>query len=1147
MLARSCLRVAVGAGALVLIALLAVYAIGASGIGSERLRIAAEQALEEVAGVDIDASVGPPRITFDSMRFLALEVRDVSLRRTADGKAIAEAGAVRFGVRFLPLLAGDVRVSSASLSDARIMVDGMGSGEGSDWAAAFRNEAGLIEPDLVAKAVFASAHKALNAMGSQSLRRISLDNVELVLPAGEGIASVRVIQSELAEARGDSLAFSSELEVGGRPITIAATAIRDGKTHRISNLDLSASAPTQGNGEATGNRLGAVEMNLTGTEGGEGESPLINASLKLADWALDLGTRGVLAGDLNLAARFVEGSDRIEVEQLRAAVGRSVLDFKGVMGARPATEAADGEPAYRFNLVSTHSIISPEGSPEPAMNTALQLAGTYLTNSRVLSADQIVVKGGRGEALGSASMRFVEGEAPGISVAFNVQDMPASQVKQLWPWFAGRGARNWVLNNVFGGRVTDAQLQFHVEPGRLGNGVPLSGSELFGTFNLEGTRFDTAGLIPPVRDATGRVDYKGNDVDISLSSGTVYLPSGRTVAASNGTLSIKKANLPPVVGALDIDVAGEAPAVSELASYDPINAMRHVGLSPEDFTGEVSGNVKADIPLQKGVDRDRLNWLVALDYKNLSIAKPFDGQMVSEAEGSITVEKTKAVIAAKAKLGGVPAEIDAIEPLGESDIERKRLVTLTLDEKTREAVVPGLAGLVEGPIKVALDSKGGGKQMVEADLTGAQLNIPWAGWTKGPGIAGNVSFMLENADGKSTLSDFNLSGATFGAVGSIALSDGNLSQAEFSRVRLNRNDDVAITVKQSGKGYSVDIKGKSLDARSLVKQFTADSSTATKATQSGSVSVTVDVDAVTGFHDEKLSDLKLEYRGSGDRVDRLEVAATANSGATVQLRNGVEGGGRAMRMKSADAGAILRFLDIYEHMEGGKIELALKGGADGPMTGQVDARDFVLVNEPRLSSIVSTTPPGGDRSLNQAVKRDIDTSRVKFERGYSTIDKGAGYLSLSNGILRGPLLARVSRARSTIRKGNMDMTGTFMPAYGLNRIFGEIPIIGVAARQRPRPRTDRRHLQARRRRRFARRPDQPAVGDRARHFPVDLRVPVKQGLVSTSRIRFSDWSDARSIRPAGRGCASSCRATASSLPSDGTSAAVTTRRSSDTG
>src|SRR5690606_34884767 len=146
-----------------------------------------------------------------------------------------------------------------------------------------------------------------------------------------------------------------------------------------------------------------------------------------------------------------------------------------------------------------------------------------------------------------------------------------------------------------------------------------SADESFGTFQLEGARFDTAGLIPPVRDATGTVDYKGNDVDISLSSGTVYLPSGRTVAASNGKLAVKRANVPPVIGSLDIDVAGDAPAVAELASYDPINAMRHAGLVADDFTaGQVTGNVKADIPLQKGVDRDKLNWLVALDYKDLS-------------------------------------------------------------------------------------------------------------------------------------------------------------------------------------------------------------------------------------------------------------------------------------------------------------------------------------------------------------------------------------------------------------------------------------------------------------------------------------------------------------------------------------------------
>lgn len=1036
------LRVAGAAAALVLLVLAAIYAIGVSGIGSERLRIAAEKALEDAAGIELDASVGPARITLDGGRFLALEVRDVSLKRTSDGKAIAEAGAVRLGVRLLPLLSGDVRVSSASLSDARIMVEGMRSDEGADWTAVFRNEAGLVEPARVADTVFESAHRALNVMGSKSLRRIALDNVELVLPAGEGIASIRVVESELSEARGDSLAFSSELEVGGRAVEVAASASRDGATRLISSLRLTASSPDARRSDGDGGRLGAVELELSGAEGGSGEQPQLNATLKLANSAVDLGTRGVLSGDLDLAARFAGGADRVEIERLHASIGRSEFDFRGLVGPRPATGEPGDSPAYRFNLVSNRSSIAPEGSPEPAMITALQLAGTYLTEEKVLSASEIFVKGGRGEALGTASMRFVEGQAPGISVAFNVHDMPVSQVKQLWPWFAARGARNWVLNNVFGGRVSEAQLQYRVEPGRAGNGVPLSANESFGTFRLEGTRFDTAGLIPPVRDATGVVDYKGNDVDIALSSGTVFLPSGRTVAASNGMLAVKQANVPPVVGALDIDVAGEAAAVVELASYDPINAMRYVGLAPEDFTGQVSGNVKADIPLQKGVSRDRLDWLVALDYTDLSLAKPVDGQMVSEAEGSITVEKTKAVIAAKARLGGVPASIDAIEPLGGSEIERKRLIGLTLDEKMRETLVPGLSDMVKGPVRVVLDSREGGR-LVEADLTDAQLIVPWAGWTKGPGIAGSVSFVLENADGKSTLSDFNLSGATFGVVGSVALSDGSLSEAQFSKARLNRNDDVSVSVKQSGKGYAVAIKGKSLDARSVVRQFTADSDTATKAAESGSVSVDVDVDSVTGFNDERLGGLKLQYRGSGSRVDRLEVTATTGSGAPVQLRNGAEGGGRAMRMTSTDAGALLRFLDIYKHMEGGVIELALQGAADGPMTGQVDARNFVLVNEPRLSSIVSTTPPGGDRSLNQAVKRDIDTSRVNFERCYSQIEKGAGYLRLSNGVLRGPLVGASFQGMLYDPKGNMDMTGTFMPAYGLNRIFGEIPIIGV--------------------------------------------------------------------------------------------------------
>lgn len=83
--------------AFVLLAAIVVYLVGASGVGSERLRAEAETAIEKLAGVDVNVAVGPARITLDSSSFVALQVSDVSLK-TSDDKPMADAGRVRFGM-----------------------------------------------------------------------------------------------------------------------------------------------------------------------------------------------------------------------------------------------------------------------------------------------------------------------------------------------------------------------------------------------------------------------------------------------------------------------------------------------------------------------------------------------------------------------------------------------------------------------------------------------------------------------------------------------------------------------------------------------------------------------------------------------------------------------------------------------------------------------------------------------------------------------------------------------------------------------------------------------------------------------------------------------------------------------------------------
>nr|WP_245295163.1 AsmA-like C-terminal region-containing protein [Pseudaminobacter manganicus] len=1035
-------RVLGGVLAVVVILAVAVYALGASGIGTEKLNAEAETAVENMVGFDVEVSVGQAGITLDRSSFLALQVNDVGLKQ-AGGAKMADAGSVRFGVRLLPLLSGQVRLTSARISDARIVTAVMPSGDDKRYTS-LRNTDGLLDPDKVIDAVFASVRDMLDAVRLDSLREIELDNVEFVLPEGEPISAVKVAHAIVSQAGPDKMVASATIALDDKALTLAASAASHA-SGRITGLQADIAIDAGASARAAmAPALGTIKLHISGTEGEGDQPPKLAASLSLAGSVIDLGRRGLFKADVVADAALVKGTNKIDVGQLKIRNGHSTLNFQGSIGPTPMAGTVGEDPSYRYDFVSNGSTLIPSTSPEPALEFIARIAGRYLPAKNRLLADTIAVKSGPdGEALGTAAVNFVEGEAPGVSVAIKVHNMPVSHVKQLWPWFTAGNARLWVLENLFGGRVTDASLQYQVVPGRAGNGVPLSRDEVFGRFVIDGSRFDTAGRIPPIRDAVGVVEFHGNDVDISLSSGTVYLPSGRVVAASNGTLKIKSANISPVIGALDIDVAGEAPAIAELASYDPINAMRFVGLSPDDFSGTVAGHVKADIPLQSGVDPGMLDWLVSLDYENLSIAEPVDGQAISEADGTITVGPQKAVIAAKARLNGIPAELDLIEPLEDTGPPRSRKVVLVLDDKTRETLMPGLATLLSGTVRVTMEKGTGNGQRASADLTNARLNLPWVGWSKGPGVPAKVAFTLAESNGETRLSGFDLDGQSFAIDGDVVLSHGNLISASFNKVRLNRGDDVDVTIKRTSKGgYDVDVKGAALDARSLIKQLISDGPAA-KGVESDPISIDAKVDSLTGFHNEKLSNLKLNYSGTGARVGDLEVSANAASGASITIANIGSADGRKLNMKSADAGAILRFLDVYEHMQGGGITLALSGNGSGPLRGTIAARDFLIVDEPKLASIVSTTPQGDRRSLNQAVKGRIDASRVRFERGFAEIEKGNGYVKLAKGVLRGPLIGTTFQGTLYDDDNNMDLTGTFMPAYGLNRIFGELPLVGA--------------------------------------------------------------------------------------------------------
>ena len=433
--------------------------------------------------------------------------------------------------------------------------------------------------------------------------------------------------------------------------------------------------------------------------------------------------------------------------------------------------------------------------------------------------------------------------------------------------------------------------------------------------------------------------------------------------------------------------------------------------------------------------------------RGVDIAKPVEGRMLTGMDGHLVVTPERAVLKADALVDGVPMTLDIIQPVDKNaDVVFRRVLSGTLSPADREKIAPGTGTLFSGPIGFSLevDPDVEARQMISLDLTSAKLTVPGIGWTKDKGIAAKLDFVMKTDGNVVKLSDLKLSGKGFSASGEVSLNKGQLATATFDHVGLSLRDDYQAVITRKGKGYQVKISGASVDLRPIIT-LAKSSNTADPDNTDNSVPVEVSagVEAMFGYSDEKLSSANVSYKGQGARIDLLDFKAVTKSGQAVVMAISGGSAGETIEITSGDAGAFARFAGIYSRIRGGLLNVRLKR-QDGPLRrGMLDVRNFQVVGEPRLGSLVSTPGKQDGKSLRDAVKTDIDVSEARFEVASARLVAGNGGLHLSEGIVRGPQIGASFQGQVYDADGRIDLTGTFMPAYGVNRLFSELPIIGV--------------------------------------------------------------------------------------------------------
>jgi hypothetical protein len=251
------------------------------------------------------------------------------------------------------------------------------------------------------------------------------------------------------------------------------------------------------------------------------------------------------------------------------------------------------------------------------------------------------------------------------------------------------------------------------------------------------------------------------------------------------------------------------------------------------------------------------------------------------------------------------------------------------------------------------------------------------------------------------------------------------SEGDKTSLKADRGPDGVLKVTMrgdvfDGRGFLKSaISGKEADAKSKIKNVDFD--------------VDVKLGAIAGYYGEALRsvDAKLSRRGGTVRSFTLAGKLGRDTPLTGDLR-GRAPGRDMIYLETNDAGAFFRFIDTYAKVVGGQLQLAMDPPTVEPSAkeGRILVRDFAVKGEVALDRVAA----GGSAGVPNGIS--FSGLRADFSRQN-------GQLTIREGVLKGPTIGGTIEGSIDYPGNQVRMSGTFVPMYGLNNMFGQIPIVGL--------------------------------------------------------------------------------------------------------
>ncbi|WP_414470690.1 DUF3971 domain-containing protein [Microvirga sp. M2] len=619
---------------------------------------------------------------------------------------------------------------------------------------------------------------------------------------------------------------------------------------------------------------------------------------------------------------------------------------------------------------------------------------------------------------------------------------------RVWPEAVAPPVRRFLVANLKAGTLENFKLKVAMtgaDVERSMSGGPIPDGSVRIDFVISQGALQAAEGLPPVSrmDAAGRVT--GTSVSVRAPSGRVDMPGNHDLDALDGSFALDNYWDDKAVAQIGFRLTGAADGVGAMLQQPLVKEIAGFEVDPATMKGRAELLVGVGLPVKNIPAIADLPLKVTGTVSDLTLDKMFGKEKLEGGNLTVAYDRGDLSIRGEGKIGGGAATVD-VQKGRQGGLAN---VAFVLDDAARSKRGLSFGSQLTGPVAfkvgVPLGGPDGAGMLIEADLTKAGVDQLIPGWVKPAGKPGKLAFTMSETP-EPEIRDLQLDSGNVQLRGTASLSkDGDLVKADLSTFKLSPGDDMRAQIEQSGGAYKVVVRGNVGDARPFLKSLSAPSSSRSGNGQKDTKDFDLDLNLniLTGYNNEAITNAVIKSSMRKEILRQLEMKGRL--GATnVAARTDTQGrNGSVIIIQADDAGALLRFTDVYRRMVGGDLIINMTTG-EGQQPGILLLRSFTLVNEPALRRIIPTQTQmvaGQDKQGNPQMVR-VDVNEVTFTRARAEFTRASGRLDFREAAIYGNQIGFTLDGFVDYSRDRMDISGTFVPAYGLNNAFAKVPLFG---------------------------------------------------------------------------------------------------------